>query len=73
MNYNIVVIISLVICAIISLMFSYYGTLIMLDESNGLFKIVQLLIAVMTMFTLYTPLKFKLLEYMDVKIDESEK
>jgi hypothetical protein len=45
----------------------------MLDESNGLFKIVQLLIAVMTMFTLYTPLKFKLLEYMDVKIDESEK
>lgn len=73
MNYNLIIIISGIICAIISLMFSYYGTLIILDEENGLFKIVQLLIAIMTMTTLYTPIKFLLLKYTGIDIDEGEK
>lgn len=70
MNYNLVVIVSVVICAIISMLISYYGVLLLLDESSGLFKIAQLLVAIVSMTTIYAPIKYLLLNYMD--IDESE-
>lgn len=72
MNYNIVVIISVVICAIISLLLSYYGTQLILDEKSGLFKMAQLLIAIVSMTTFYAPIKVFLLDYMDVEIPDSE-
>lgn len=72
MNYNIVVIVSVVICGIISLLLSYYGTLLILDENSGLFKVCQLIIAVASMTTFYAPIKVALLKYMDIEIPESE-
>lgn len=72
MNYNIVVIVSVIICAIISLLLSYYGTQLILDEESGLFKMAQLAIAIATMTSIYAPIKVFLLKYMDVEIPESE-
>ena len=72
MNYNIVVIISIVICAIISLLLSYYGVLLVLSENSGLFKIAQLIVAIVSMTTFYAPIKHLLLKYMDVDQEESE-
>lgn len=72
MNYNVVVIVSAVICAIISLLLSYYGVLLILDENSSLFKIAQLAIAVASMTTFYAPIKHLLLKYMDIDIEESE-
>lgn len=72
MNYNLVMIISVVICAIISMLLSYYGTLLVLDEKSGLFKIVQLVIAIVSMTTFYAPIKSFLMNYMDVDMSESE-
>ncbi|MBU3015560.1 hypothetical protein KO488_12395 [Poseidonibacter lekithochrous] len=70
MNYNIIVIVSIIICAILSLLLSYYGVLLILDENSGLFKIAQLIIAIVSMTTFYAPIKHILLKYMN--IDESE-
>ena len=72
MNYNIAIIISVVICAIISLLLSYYGVLLILDENSSLFKIAQLAVAVASMTTFYAPIKHLLLRYMDIDIEESE-
>ncbi|WP_122894104.1 hypothetical protein [Arcobacter peruensis] len=72
MNYNVVVIISIVICAILSLLLSYYGVLLVLDEKSGLFKVTQLIIAIVSMTTFYAPIKHLLIKYMDVEEDESE-
>jgi len=72
MNYNIVVIISIVICAIISLLLSYYGVLLFLDENSALFKIAQLIIAIISMTTFYAPVKHLLLKYMEINLIESE-
>ena len=72
MSYNIVVIISIVICAIISLLLSYYGVLLVLSENSGLFKIAQLIVAIVSMTTFYAPIKHLLLKYMDVDQEESE-
>ena len=72
MNYNIVVIISVIICAILSLLLSYYGVLLILDENSALFKVTQLIIAIVSMTTFYAPIKHLLLKYMDIKEDESE-
>ena len=72
MNYNLVVIISIVICAILSLLLSYYGVLLVLDEKSGLFKVTQLIIAIVSMTTFYAPIKHLLIKYMDVEEDESE-
>ncbi|MGA1932488.1 hypothetical protein ACH5BF_07175 [Arcobacter sp. YIC-464] len=72
MNYNIVVIVSVVICAIISLLLSYYGVMLLLDENSSLFKIAQLIVAIVSMTTFYAPIKHLLLKYMDVEPDESE-
>gem|GEM_PF-1132150 len=72
MNYNIVVIVSIVICAILSLLLSYYGLLLLLDENSALFKIAQLIVAIVSMTTFYAPIKHVLLKYMDVDSSESE-
>ncbi len=72
MNYNVVAIISIVICAILSLLLSYFGVLLILDESSGLFKVTQLIVAIVSMTTFYAPIKHLLLKYMDVDQDESE-
>ena len=70
MNYNIVIIVSIVICAILSLLLSYYGVLLILDENSSLFKMAQLIVAIVSMTTFYAPIKHLLLKYMN--IDESE-
>lgn len=72
MNYNIVVIISVVICAILSLLLSYYGVLILLDENSSLFKMAQLIVAIVSMTTFYAPIKHLLLKYMNIDESESE-
>jgi len=72
MNYNIVVVVSVVICAIISLLISYYGVMLLLDEKSGLFKMAQLIVAIVSMTTFYAPIKHLLLRYMDVDVSESE-
>lgn len=73
MNYNIIVIISVIICGILSITISYYGMLFILDESSGLFKVGQLIIAVVFMTSFYAPIKFFLIKYMKIDLDESEK
>jgi len=72
MNYNIVVVVSVVICAIISLLISYYGVMLLLDEKSGLFKMAQLIVAIVSMTTFYAPIKHLLIKYMDVDESESE-
>lgn len=72
MNYNIVIIVSIVICAILSLLLSYYGVLLILDENSGLFKVTQLIVAIVSMTTFYAPIKHILLKYMDIDSNESE-
>ena len=70
MNYNLIVIISVVISAIISFIVGYYGTSLLLDKDSGLFKFAQLVITIVTITTIYSPLKVMLLKY--VEIDEYE-
>ena len=70
MSYNLIVVISVVISAIISYLISFYGTSLFLEESSGLFKFAQLVIAIVTLTTIYSPLKVMLLKY--VAIDEFE-
>ena len=71
MNYNLVVVISVIICAILSLLISYYGVLLILNENSSLFKMAQLIIAIVSMTTFYAPIKHMILKY--TKIDEGEK
>ena len=72
MNYNIVVIVSVIICAIISMLISYYGVLLLLDENSGLFKMAQLIVAIVSMTTFYAPIKHMLLNYMNIDEREGE-
>jgi hypothetical protein len=73
MNYNIVVIISLIICAIISSLISYYLVLFTLGENSSLFKIAQLIITIVSMTTFYAPIKYLLMKFMDIEPEEREK
>ena len=73
MNYNIVVIISIVICAIISSLISYYLVLFILGENSSLFKIAQLIITIVSMTTFYAPIKYLLMKFMDIEPEEREK
>lgn len=70
MNYNVVVVISAVICAIISLFVSYYLVLFILSENSSFFKIAQLIIAIVSMTTFYAPIKYLLIKYMNIKQEE---
>ena len=73
MNYNIIVIISALICAIISILISYYLVLFILGESSSFFKIAQLIVAIVSMTTFYAPIKYLLMKYMNIKPEEREK
>lgn len=72
MNYNIVVIISVIICAIISYILSDFIVKFIIDEGSGLFKIGQLIVAIVSMTTFYAPIKHLLLKYMNIDELESE-
>lgn len=72
MNYNGVVIISITICAILSLLISYYGVLLLLEESSPFFKVAQLLVAVVCMTSFYAPIKHYLLKYMEIEENEND-
>jgi magnesium-transporting ATPase (P-type) len=67
MSYNIVALIAITITAVISLLASHYISLLFFEESNSLFKIVQLIIAIVSMTTFYAPIKYLLFKYMDVQ------
>lgn len=71
MNYNIVVIISTIICAIISVFISYFLVLFTLDQESGFFKIAQLILTIISMITFYAPIKYILMKYMNT--EEREK
>ena len=73
MNYNIVVIISIVICAIISSLISYYLVIFTLGENSSLFKIAQLILTIVSMTTFYAPSKYLLMKFMDIEPEEREK
>ena len=73
MNYNIIVIISIVICAIISMLIRYYVVLFILGENSSLFKIAQLIITIVSMTTFYAPIKYLLMKFMDIEQEEKEK
>ena len=73
MNYNIIVIISIVICAIISMLISYYLVLFILGENSSLFKIAQLIITIVSMTTFYAQIKYLLTKFMDIEQEEREK
>ena len=73
MNYNIIVIISIVICAIISMLISYYLVLFIFGENSSLFKIAQLIITIVSMTTFYAPIKYLLMKFMDIEQEEREK
>lgn len=73
MSYNTIVIISVVISAIISYLVSFYGTSLMLEQDSGLFKFAQLIIAIVTLTTIYSPLKVMLLKYVDLDEFEDKK
>ena len=73
MNYNIIVIISVILCAIISLFISYYLVLFILGENSSFFKIAQLIIAIVSMTTFYAPIKYLLTKFMDKELDERKK
>ena len=73
MNYNIVVIISIVICAIISSLISYYLVIFTLGENSSLFKIAQLILTKVSMTTFYAPIKYLLMKFMDIEPEEREK
>lgn len=73
MNYNIIVIISIIFCVIISLSISYYLTLFILPEDSGYFKVSQLIIAIVSMTTFYAPIKYLLIKFMGIEEEEREK
>ena len=73
MNYNIVVIISIVICAIISSLISYYLVIFTLGENSSLFKIAQLILTIVSMTSFYAPIKYLLMKFMDIEPEEREK
>ena len=73
MNYNLLVVISIVICAIISFVLSYYITLLMLDENSGFFKMVQLFIVIVLLSSFYAPIKYMLMKLMNFKEEENDK
>ena len=73
MSYNTIIIISVVISAIISYLVSFYGTSLLLEQNSGLFKFAQLIIAIVTLTTIYSPLKVMLLKYVDLDEFEDKK
>ncbi len=73
MNYNVSIIISLVICAIISFIIGFYSVNLFLSEKSAYFKIFQLIITIISMMSIYSPIKFLLLKYMDIDVNNGSK
>ncbi len=73
MNYNITIIVSLIICAIISFIVGFYGVSLFLDEKSAYFKIFQLIVTIVLMMSIYSPIKFMLLKYMNIDVKEVNK
>ena len=71
MNYNVVVIISIIITTCLALSTSYVIAIYLLGEYS-FSKIAQLIIAILMMSTFYAPIKHILLKYMNVKGLEDE-
>ena len=72
MNYNFLIIISIVICAIISFILSYYLALFTVGEKSSFFKIVQLIVAIVSMTTFYASIKYMLMKYMNIEEERKE-
>ncbi len=71
MNYNVAIIVSIIITMLLALGISY----LMVDmffEASSFKKIIQLIAAIFFMTTFYAPIKFILLKYMDIKGNEDE-
>ncbi len=67
MNYNVVIVVSLLICAIISFCIGFCGVALFLDESSAYFKVFQLIVTIILMMSVYSPIKFVLLKYMNIE------
>lgn len=71
MNYNVAIIISIVITMLLALGVSTLIVNLFFDAASYK-KIIQLITAVFFMTTFYAPIKFILLKYMDIKGNEDE-
>ncbi len=72
MNYNIVMIVSLIISATISLFIGYYLVIFILNEQSIFFKIVQLIFTIFSMITFYAPIKYILIKYINIEEERKE-
>ena len=72
MKYNAIVILSAIICAIISMFISYYLVLFALGKDSGFFKIAQFILAIISITTFYAPIKYILMKYMNIKEEREE-
>ncbi len=73
MSYNLIVIISILICAIISYLFSLYLVEFILGKESGFFKFAQLVVAIVSMTTFYAPIKHFMLKYLEIENFDDEK
>lgn len=71
MNYNVGIIVSIVITSLLALGISF-GVVELFFAQTSWKKIVQLILAIFLMTTFYSPIKFILLKYMDIKGLEDE-
>ena len=71
MNYNIGIIVSLVITMLLALGVSF-GLVNLFFEASSWKKIIQLIAAVFFMTTFYAPIKHILLKYMNVKGNDDD-
>ena len=67
MKYNTIVILSAIICAIISMFISYYLVLFILSENSSFFKIAQFIVAIVLITTFYAPIKYLLIKFMYIE------
>ena len=72
MKYNIMVILSAVICAIISMLISYYLVFFTLGKDSSFFRIAQFIVAIVSITTFYAPIKYILMKYMNIKEEREE-
>ena len=72
MNYNIVMIVSLIISATISLFIGYYLVIFILNEQSIFFKIVQLIFTILSMITFYAPIKYIVIKYINIEEERKE-
>ncbi|MDD2894977.1 MAG: hypothetical protein PHG81_03055 [Aliarcobacter sp.] len=72
MKYNTMVILSAIICAIISMLISYYLVLFTLGNDSGFFKIAQFILAIVSITTFYAPIKYILMKYMNIEEEREE-